>query len=461
MELVRNRLVADYARSELEDEFVRLCDQLDQKRAEIAKLNAERSTVRTRLAGIEDDATDRTKRHVRIEDHEMQLAFRQNQYTIKQLKDQLDGLEVELQRKRHKTETVRREVGYFHSLLSFPGTHLQSDHASQGEKAKLMKELIAILIDHTRKCAPPLSFVYQTAFLILSKGLEEAFGPFRELCKYYNLDHPLFACADIRDQIAAMNDKINECKRKLGILREKHAGMAKRHNEDIARFQNESNENHRKYKELLDLQHLKETKEAELSEIDDLKAQIARLKGEIQLLNEQRDSLEERNRQRLAEMEDAHSSVLRELKDEIGRLMRDCQSMRDRNARNEKICQQLIDSFDADESRRVEIRDGLQKIQEEYQALRNQLQDRIKRTGTNPFDSQRFVDFLSELSMRGWEFSTIASAVENISKLNVKMREVQRKTEDYTRTKELITEQIESCRQTIAELEAQGRVLMQ
>jgi uncharacterized protein YPO0396 len=60
-EIHRNKLLAEYSRPELEEDFIRCCEELDQIVPEIKKLQTRDESLEMRLLRVQEDLADETK----------------------------------------------------------------------------------------------------------------------------------------------------------------------------------------------------------------------------------------------------------------------------------------------------------------------------------------------------------------------------------------------------------------
>lgn len=460
-EIFRNRLLPEYSRQELEEEFIRCCENLDAKATEILKLEKQAQYLEGRLGRLQQDVEDQTRQQVRFDGTHAPIAYRQSQLTVKELQDQIILLERELGQHQMKRDKVLQEVRYFRSLLNFPGKRSKNGAtASTGKKktrAELAKMLSGLLTSN--QVPPQMVQRIQAAINILNRNFADAKDHMRELMNLIGESLPLFDMLDKKEEIKKREGQIEIMRQKLAELRERHDKMTEEYQLALQRYKDEAEQNNAKYKEVLDLQQQKEAKEAEAARLAELQIIADGLKNEIQLLEEQKIKLAKDNEDRVKNLREQMEEAIRKLKGELDDLMNHCSSLRASNKNLEEECAKLESQYEEAKDRKLEIEELTQQLQAEYDSLRHYYVSLLSQTNEDPFESQSFRDFLEQMGAHEWKFSTIRQFQDEIDKLKERRKLNFEKLAKYQDLQEKLATMNEDKKKVIADLEEQLRRL--
>ena len=455
-EIFRNRLLAEYSRKELEDIFIKCCEELDEKATEIIKLEKKAKFLDGRLARLNQDIEDQTKQQVRFDGKHAPTAFRQSQLQVKELLDQIAAFERELGQRQVKRDKVLNEVRYFRSLLNFPGRRNKGQGSKGNSKlfsrAELARMLSVLLASNQ---VPQMVYRLQAAIAILNRNFADAEIPMRELMVSIGETLQLFDMLDKKKQIKEREDKIEELRAKLAELRQRHEEMTKQHHLLLQQYKDEAEQNNQRYKEEMELQHEKEAKEAEAAKLAELQIIRDGLKNEIALLEEQIEKLKADNAKRLEDLKKQMEDALARLRAELKELEDHCAALRASNKDLEMRCKQLEQQYEEAKERRAEIEDLSRQLQAEYTNLRQYFSKMLSATDDDPFDNPRFVNFLTQMASKDWRFDTIRTFAEDIDKLRTRKQQIEEKLEKYERTQTSLNNMIAAKRTVITDLRAQ------
>ena len=460
-EIFRNRLLPEYSRQELEEEFIKCCEDLDSKATEILKLEKQAQYLDGRLGRLQQDVEDQTRQQVRFDGTHAPVAYRQSQLTVKELQDQIILLERELGQHQMKRDKILQEVRYFRSLLNFPGKRSKVGTTANSGKKKTRAELVRMLsVLLTNKQVPPqMVYRIQAAISILNHNLMDAEIPMRELMKIIGESLQLFDMLDKKKEIEERERQIEKMRQKLAELRERHDKMTEEHQKLLQQYKDEAEQNDAKYKEILDLQKLREEKEAEAARLKELEIIAEGLRGEIKLLEEQKIKLNEDNIDRINKLRERMEEEIRKLKGELDDLIKFCAKLRESNENLESRCAEIERQYADAKDQRSEIEELTQQLQAEYDNLRKYYVPLLSQTDIDPFENHRFEEFLKQMGGRDWKFSTIRQFQDEIEKLTERKKLNLEKVGKYENLRDKLKAMIDDKKKEIEQLEEQLRRL--
>lgn len=454
-EIFRNRLLAEYTRQELEEEFIRCNEELDDKAKSLLDLEKQAQYLSGRLDRVDQDRADQTKQQVCFNGSQAPIAFRQTQLTVKELQDQIDILQGELAQQQLKRDKVLQEVRYFRSLLNFPGKKSKAGTPSNG-KRKSREVLIRKLTELIAHEVPEqIEYRVRAAISILNDNLLEAKDPMRDLLNSLGERLPLFDMLDKQRKIEELEQRIQELTEKLERLRARHQEMVKKHTENLDRFKQEAKENNEKYKELMDLQQEKEQKEAEAAKVDELRIIEEGLRKEIALLEDQIRKIREENDERVKRLQEQMEQAIKDLTKQLKDLDQHCQNFRQSNREIEDTLASLQRNYEVAIDRQSKIREETQNLKAEYQSLTRSYGYLLSSIDDDPFESPNFIEFLSQMSSKDWKFKTIKQFQDEITSCNARAEKFKRKIDEYKEKENSFKQKIEDENKNIASLEDQ------
>jgi DNA repair exonuclease SbcCD ATPase subunit len=459
-EIHRNRLLAEYSRAELEEDFIRCCEELDQIAPEIKKLEDSHKSLQQRLARVDHDIDDQTKQQICFDGAHAPMVFRQAKLQAQELSDQLTGLDRTLAQREARRDKVLQEVKYFRSLLNFPSKKMKT-YGPRGEanytRAQLARMLSKLLAENR---IPQMADRLQAAIAILNGKFEDASTPMRRLMDAIGESLPFFQILDLRQSIQDREEKIEQQRAALADLKARHEEMTKRHQDNLAQYQREAEENNRMYKELLDLQHDKESKEAEATQLAELRIKIDDLKQQIALLEEQNTRIAAESAEKLALLERQRDEELARLRAELEELAAQCAALRAATAAAQAELEKISAQCEDEQRRVAEIRDAVDLLKREFQAISERLAERLRGIGEDPFVNDRFIKFLQDLSDRRWKYTDIRDMQKHISEVERDIAAMREKQQKYQEMYEKLaaalarkTEQMERLKQETDELQ--------
>jgi chromosome segregation ATPase len=456
----RNRLLAEYSRLELEEDFIRCCEELDQIAPEIKRLESSQKTLQHRLARVDEDIDDQTKQQIYFDGTHAPMVFRQAKMQVQELTDQLVLLDRTLAQREAKKDKVYQEVKYFRSLLNFPAKKVKMSGRRGDQnytRAQLARMLSKLLVENR---VPQMADRLQAAIAILNGKFEDASIPMRRLMEGIGESLPFFQILDTREAIQDREEKIEQLREALADLKARHDEMTKRHQANLAQYQQEAEENNRMYKELLALQHEKEAKEAEATQLAELRIKIEDLKQQIAILEEQNKKLAAENEERLALLQKQHDDEIARLKAELDELREQCKVLRASIAAAQIELERISKQCDEEQRRVAEIRDAVDLLKKEFQAISERLAERVRGIGEDPFLNDNFVRFLQDLSNRHWRYVDLRDMQRHIATVEKDIIALQDKQEKYQEMYDKLmaalgrkTEQMDRLKQEAEELQ--------
>lgn len=459
-EIFRNRLLAEYSRAELEEEFIRSCECLDEKAEEIIRLEKQETYLAGRLDRLKKDIEDQSKQQVIFDGKEAPIAFRQSQLTVKELQDQIIELERDLGQRQMKRDEVLRQVRYFRSLLNFPGKRAKGSGNRSKQPTRSRAELSRMLsVLLTYKQPPQMKLRIKAAINILNKNVNEAIGPLRELMEEVGESIPLFDALDRKAQIKEREEKIEELRQKLAALRQRHEEMTHKHQELLQQYKDEAEQNNQQFKEVMELQHEKEAKEAEAAKLSELEIIADGLRNEIRLLEDQKVKLKNDNDARMKRMKEQMTDSLQRLQAELRDLEEHCKALRASNADLDTKRKDLEAQYEEAKRRRSEIEELSQQLQTEFLSLTQYYSKMLSAIDDDPFENPQFMEFLNQMTNKDWKYDTIQTYQESIHTLSERKKQIEEKIAKYEQIQNKLLDLINSKRAIISELEGQLHTL--
>ncbi|KAH0791003.1 hypothetical protein GPJ56_005138 [Histomonas meleagridis] len=451
--IFRNKLLAEYSRADLEEEFIRCCEELDQKAKEINKLENQSRFYDKKFDRLNQDIEDLTKVPVCFDGAHAPTAFRQSQAIVKKLQDQISELEIELAQKQAKRNRIADEVKYFKSLLSFPAKRLKNTTKTQKKTVDELIKMLTYLLTHNL-VEPEMIPRVEAAIEILKRNFEAAISPLRELADLFGLNCPLFDVFDKLQEIKDRDSKIEALRQKLAELRQRNDEMAKEHQRMLEQYKEEADQNSKKYKDMMNMQNEKEVLEADLTRLQELQIILNGLKNEIKLIEEQIEKLKKENEENAKRLKGHLEESVNKLLEELKALIDHNTALRASNSNIQKEEENIEKQYGDARDRALEIEKLSQQLQNEYMSLRTYFTKMLSGTNRDPFENKKFEDFLIQMSNKEWKFETIQQYNDDIEQLNVRKDLITEKLEKYETIQTTLQDKLKSISQVVSSMES-------
>lgn len=294
------------------------------------------------------------------------------------------------------------------------------------------------------------------ASYILRNNLKAAEEPMRKILELIGESSlPVFESIDMRKEIKERENQIEKLRHDLAVLQAQQDKLSQEHNDRLKQYQLDAERNQEKYREIMDLHHQKEEKEADAARLAELEIIADGLRKEIELLKSQRDKLIEENADRKSKLQEELQRQIEQMEKELEELKAHIDALRKSNADIENQKNSLQQTYENALEKRADTIDGLNKLQEEYRALRARFVKLMSGTNEDPFENQRFIDFINEMIERNWSFNTVRKFLAHIENIDGKLEQLDAKIAKYQPIKEQLTKQIADKTKLVKELEAE------
>lgn len=455
----KNKILAEYSREELEENFLKNCEQLDKKASQIIQLEQKAQYLSSRLSRLTQDMQSNQKVQERFGGSQAPSAYRQSQITVRELQDQIAVVERDISQRRLKRDAIARQVKYFKSLQNFPVHKTKSRSSSRNvfSPTNLTKEDVQGAIEDllSKKTLPKMANRLQATISILAGDYQAAEEPLRSLMHSIGENLSLYECLERRKQLFDRDTKIEKLSDKLDELKQRYNEMIAHQKEQIDQYNNEADQNNQKTKEIMDLQQQRETKISEAQKTAEMKIISDGLRSEIELLENQKAKLQGENNDRQIRVQTQVQDVLSKLKAEIETLESKCQDMKDSNSELEATLAGLDDEYSEAKKQRSETEVQFNELQEEYKKVLGTFNTMIETIDTDPFDDSKFVTFLTQMASKGWSPEKIRSITDEYEKLNAKLTKLKDKISQNEQEETEFHKRLGSKREEIYKIESQ------
>jgi myosin heavy subunit len=410
-DLHRNRLLAQHSRAALEEDFIQCCEELDQTAPEIQKLESQAEALEQRLVGLEQEVEDRTKQKVSFDGPNAPIAFRQTQVQSDTLLDHITRLELRLTQLQVRESRELREVRYFRSLHNFPGRRVRAQTSDRSLEVAYTRDDLARMLSEMLAEGPAAQMVdrLQATIAILNHEFSKATGPLRRLSEASGENHPLFQGLDLRREIAEREKRIEELRGMIATLGERHNVMAKRHAENVKRYQTEAEENDRGYRALLALQHEKDAKEAEAMKLTELRIKMNDLQQQKAIMDAERAKIEQESAERIVALRRERSRKIAELNGMADKLERERDKLSDQKAKAEREIEAITREINQETEAQKKLEEERRQLPapSAAEAEKTDLMRTIP-TDIDVFFDEKFQRFLQDLSAQGVAYGRLA-----------------------------------------------------
>ncbi|KAH0789380.1 hypothetical protein GPJ56_006714 [Histomonas meleagridis] len=299
------------------------------------------------------------------------------------------------------------------------------------------------------------------ASAILQEDYKSAEEPLKSLMDSIGEDMSLFDVLEKWKQIHDKESKINLLTTRLNALEERYEELKDIHEKQEQQYEEEHKIIERYHQEAAELERQKEIKAAEIQKIKELKSYSEKLQKEVNELTKTKEKLQddqkERNEQIRKQFEEGFSNMkgeVKSLEDELS----------DTNKQNEALEEELNNikpQYEETKSDREKVENTLNELQEDYKKILETFSAMADSLDYDPFEDQRFLVFLSQMSEKSWTPETVKKYSNSIEKLTAMLDEQKEKLAKYESTEDILNKRITTKRQKISTLEEQLKNLSQ
>lgn len=437
--LFRNKLLKEYKRSELEDIFLDLCQQLDEKLDEIEILNKQLNQKTIKKIIAEFDLEDDNKREVEINGKDVPEAVKSYKEEIEKMLHKLEIMDLTLRRAVVKRDSELRELNYYRSFFINSEKKLMKSQRSRLEEWKSFIALLQSLFDKTN------NWDKRNRILAAIHLLKSDFGsaaPFIQKLNPYDEDHMIFTVKNKRDEIHEVEEQIEKLQQRL-ILKK---GEIKKQKIKLDALETTYQERVEKARDI----HLERTAldtkrkkyEEELSRLQDMENDKCKLMDDITNIQNDID-----DRIRFAQRNLGFSIF--DLKSECCQLESEIDTIKENikilNTKIEKDQNDLneIQNIQIEEYNHVkEANDLINEIKDQYRTIRDEYLTLISKTSIDIMDNKNFFEFVSQMGTMRYDYSSIIELINQVKQLKEHSDEMKAKIEKYqnrkTRLKDVI-----------------------
>ncbi|OHT07221.1 hypothetical protein TRFO_01385 [Tritrichomonas foetus] len=462
-QIYKNKVLAEYSREELEEEFLKNCEILDSRAAQIIQLEQKAQYLSSRLSRLTQDMDDPNKSRNRFTGSQAPSAYHQSQMNVRDLQNQIGTFQRELGQRQVQRDNIARQVKYFKSLQNFSTFRAKSVKSSSRNQitTRLIREDIQRAVEQlfNKKTVPQMNNRLLATIAVLKGDYKAAEAPLHSLMKSIGESVSLYECLERRKQLRDRESKISQLSNKLEELKQRYNDLLQRQKEQIDQYQSEADQNKQRNQEVINLQREKETKEMEAAKTAELKIVADGLRSEIELLENQKAKLQGDNNERQMRVQTQVQDALSQLRLEIQELEDKSKSVREQNTSLEKQTHDLEQARVDAIKRRSEAEEHFKKLQVDYKSVLGTFNKMVENSEADPFDDQRFVVFLTQMATKQWDPEHVKNLSEEIEKLTATLQGLKDKIAKYESAEAQMNKRISSKRDEISALETQLRAL--
>lgn len=455
----KNRLLGEYSREELENDFLKNCEMLDTKAHEIVALEQKAQHISQQLSKLAKDLQQQSRAPKMFSGSQAPSAFRQSQINVKELQDQIVDIQREIEMKQQKHTKILRDISYFQSIQAESEQKLKSRSLSKSGISKPVRsreEIIMMLQELLAKnTLPQMSNRIKSAIALLQGDYEAAEEPMRPILEHIGETTTLTQCMQEKYELQERQQKIEALRDKLNALKERYETMLAKHQEMSKQYESDAVQTAARNKEIHDLQVQKETKEREVQKIAELEIIASSLKHEIEQLEEQKDQLQKTTVARAQKVQTQVMEALDKLREEAAAVDKRCIEARAANDELEKKLEETEKERNEAAAKRRNAESEFERLQEEYKNTATKYSQRIDYGQRDPFDDRRFVKFLTKMKEQGWTPKSIKDMSSETEELENKLTDLQTKISIYEDAEKELQEKLAKKRDKIAALEEQ------
>lgn len=455
----KNRLLGEYSREELENDFLKNCEMLDTKAHEIVALEQKAQHISQQLSKLAKDLQQQSRAPKMFSGSQAPSAFRQSQINVKELQDQIVDIQREIEMKQQKHTKILRDISYFQSIQAESEQKLKSRSLSKSGISKPVRsreEIIMMLQELLAKnTLPQMSNRIKSAIALLQGDYEAAEEPMLPILEHIGETTTLTQCMQEKYELQERQQKIEALRDKLNALKERYETMLAKHQEMSKQYESDAVQTAARNKEIHDLQVQKETKEREVQKIAELEIIASSLKHEIEQLEEQKDQLQKTTVARAQKVQTQVMEALDKLREEAAAVDKRCIEARAANDELEKKLEETEKERNEAAAKRRNAESEFERLQEEYKNTATKYSQRIDYGQRDPFDDRRFVKFLTKMKEQGWTPKSIKDMSSETEELENKLTDLQTKISIYEDAEKELQEKLAKKRDKIAALEEQ------
>ncbi|KAK8884715.1 hypothetical protein M9Y10_043834 [Tritrichomonas musculus] len=462
--IYKNKILAEYTREELEEEFLKNCEILDSRASQIIQLEQKAQYLSSRLSRLTQDIDDPTRTRNRFTGSQAPSAFHQSQMNVRELQNHIAAFQRELGQLQVQRDNIARQVKYFKSLQNFTTYRSKSVKSSSKNqvRTKLERDDIRIevqqLID--KKSVPQMMNRLNATVAVLSGDYKSAEQHLSGLMNSIGESIGLYECLERRKQLRDRESKISQLSSKLEELKQRYNEMLQRQREQVDQYQAEADQNKQRNAEVIKLRREKETREMESAKIAEMQVILDGLKSEIELLENQKAKLQGDNNERQMRVQTQVQDALAQLRLEIQDLEDKCNAVRQTNESLEKQTVDLEEAKNEAAKRRANAEEKFKSLQGDYKNVLGTFNRMVDTSDeTDPFEDQRFVIFLTQMATKGWDPEHVKQLSSEIDELTEQLQNLKDKISEYEAAESQMNQRISAKRDEISSLEASLRAL--
>lgn len=457
----KNRLLGEYSREELENDFLRNCETLDTKAADIVLLEQKAQHLSQQLSKLAKDLQSQAKAPKMFSGSQAPSAFRQSQQTVKELQDQISQIEREIEIKQQKHTKILRDISYFQTIQSSGTNRIKTANSTLARsgisKPLRTRDEIIVMLDEllAKNSIPQMQNKIKAAIYILQGDFESAEEPMRPILEHIGETMTLAECIQQKHDLQEREAKIDQLKEKLGELKGRYEEMLEKQQTMTQQYENDAVQNSTRNKEIRDLQLQKETKEKEKARTEELAFISTGLLQEIEQLEQQKVKLETTTTERQQKVQTQVQEALEKLREEAAAVEKRCNEAKEANVELEKELKDAEEASKAAATKRREAEDEFDKLQEEYKRIASTYSEKVDIGQTDPFEDRRFVAFLQRMKELNWTPKKIRQVTSETEELTKQLSEIEAKITLFEDAEGQLTEKLENKKAKIVELEGQ------
>jgi chromosome segregation ATPase len=453
----QNKVLAEYTRDEVEEFFLKSCEELDLRAAVIIDLERKAQELSCRLAKLTHDVKAPAATPDRFTGSQAPSAFRKSQVTVRDLQDEIVERERELGQKRIRRDAINRQIRYFRSLPNVP----QRLPKATRPTATLTRDDIRIAITQLiqRKSLPQMANRLQAAVEILSGNYQAADEPLRPLLNSIGENASLGKCLEDRKELWNRETRIAQLTERLASLKERYLRMLDKKKAQAAEFQSEAEQTEQRNRELENLRAEKDLKEHQTSKISESKVIAQNLRVELKSLESQIEKLENDNDARQKRVQTHVQGALFQLREEIAEIEKRIVEAKAINSSFAESMSVLERQQAEAAANRADAEKLFADLQRDYKVIWGTYSKMLEALDSDPFETDRFATFATQMAEKEWDPETVKIAIEEHERLSGELAKISERVAKHEGAESEMSARIAAKRDRITLLEDQLRSL--
>ena len=434
------KVLDEFHRHDLEDEFFKNCEALESKAADIIKLEEKLLYLESRYAKFSKEKAGMPVGAVTTKPKVQNF-----QFTTKELQDQITSLEQRIIQKQANCEKLANQVQYFRRMKNI------NPPETFAEMIDIANELFQ------KRALPNLMNQLRATMAILQSNYSGAEGPLRPLIESIGETMSLAESFKRKNAIRERETRVEGMRAHFIELQKKYLKMEQIRSQMQDKAEDNNQKNSKKTERISELQRRVETKHIEASKAKELEFVAANLQKEIAKLKKQKESLLSQSDNQLVQYTNLVHQELEESRAAVKSMEKRCEQMEKENSQLELRINDKQEELTKMKEKRDKEENQFRTYQSEYKEIMSVFGKLMENTDKDPFDDPKFLEYLSEVKSKKYipqKADEINTKINEADKLIASLNEA---IEKNIKKQDEITQRIENKRVVIQDLDQKLR----